>query len=36
MKKTLSESEVKRRIRAWYLEDAGKAAVADTVALLAR
>src|SRR5262245_5445700 len=26
LKKTLSESEVKRRIRAWYLEDAGTAA----------
>jgi hypothetical protein len=36
LKRTLSESQVKSRIRQWYLEDAGKAAVADTVALLSK
>jgi Thioredoxin len=36
LKKTLSESEVKGRIRQWYLADAGKSAMADTAALLSK
>src|SRR5262249_44559717 len=36
LKKTLPDSEVKDRVRAWYREDAGKAAMADTAALLSK
>jgi len=36
LKKTLSESQVKSRIRQWYLDDAGKSALADTTALLSK
>ena len=35
-KKTLRESQVKGRIREWYLQDAGKSAVADTVAIVSK
>ena len=36
LKKTLSESEVKTRIRQWYLDDAGRSSMADTAALLSK